>query len=163
MRFIGLLSLLLAIAGICAAQDTNFSVGPQYLATTRSLFLQPIATPSINLDAPLPPIPELPDVGPHVEDQAYVPDPLASKQPDLLPIYYGYPMLSVVDLTSTEQTPELPTSITGVGYSGFTTVETLREIGYGVPLADAASYSKAHSPRAPRLYTNADIKRLPTN
>jgi hypothetical protein len=40
--------LFVALAGISFAQETNFSVGPQYLITNGSpLLLQPIATPSL--------------------------------------------------------------------------------------------------------------------
>jgi hypothetical protein len=41
---------LLVLVGISFAQDTNFSVGPQYLVTTGSMLLMnPIATPSLSL------------------------------------------------------------------------------------------------------------------
>jgi hypothetical protein len=41
---------LLVLVGISFAQDTNFSVGPQYLVTTGStLLMNPIATPSLSL------------------------------------------------------------------------------------------------------------------
>lgn len=49
--------LVLALAGICVAQDTNFSVGPQYLVTSGSpMFARPIATPNLSLGEPLPQI-----------------------------------------------------------------------------------------------------------
>lgn len=54
---IGQLFCLLALAAMSCAQDTNFAVGPQYLITTDStLFLRPIATPTLSLSEPLPPI-----------------------------------------------------------------------------------------------------------
>jgi len=47
--------------GISAAQDTNFSTGPQYLASSvtsgSTMFLHPIATPSLSLGEALPPVP----------------------------------------------------------------------------------------------------------
>ena len=50
--------MLFAMCGFLAAQDTNFSVGPQYLVNTNSpLLLHPIATPSMSLDAALAPTP----------------------------------------------------------------------------------------------------------
>jgi len=50
MRLGSFFFLLFALAGVSAAQDTNFPVGPQYLITTDStLFLRPIATPSLSL------------------------------------------------------------------------------------------------------------------
>lgn len=51
----------LLLAGICAAQDTNFQLGPQYLITTGStMLLHPIATPSLSLEPGLPPVPNAP-------------------------------------------------------------------------------------------------------
>jgi hypothetical protein len=47
---------LLVLAAVSCAQDTNFSVGPQYLITSDSMFLRPIATPSLSLSEPLPSI-----------------------------------------------------------------------------------------------------------
>jgi hypothetical protein len=160
MRLGCLLSLFLALAGIGAAQDTNFPVGPQYLITTdSSMFLHPIATPSLWLDAPLPPLPSLPQIGPAVENQPYVVNPIVEQGPDLFPIFYGYPMSSVVELTGSEP-GEVPASITNVGVIGMTDADSLRERGYGVPLGDAASYWKSHKPHAPRVFTNADVQRL---
>ena len=50
MRFCGLLCFLFALAGFSAAQDSNFSVGPQYLTNYGSpMFLRPIATPTLSL------------------------------------------------------------------------------------------------------------------
>ncbi len=51
-----LLSLLVvSVAGLSFAQDTNFPAGPQYLVTSGSpMFLQSIATPSLSLNAPMP-------------------------------------------------------------------------------------------------------------
>lgn len=50
MRLQSFLVLLLVLAGISAAQETNFSVGPQYLVTVENtMLLRPIATPSLSL------------------------------------------------------------------------------------------------------------------
>ena len=50
MRLASLFCFLIALAGISAAQDTNFPVGPQYLITGDSpMFLHPIATPTLSL------------------------------------------------------------------------------------------------------------------
>ncbi|HWZ78616.1 MAG TPA: hypothetical protein VNX87_18870 [Candidatus Sulfotelmatobacter sp.] len=50
MRFDRALLPLLALVGFSFAQETNFSVGPQYLVTTDSpMLLRPIATPSLSL------------------------------------------------------------------------------------------------------------------
>lgn len=145
--------------GISASQDTNFPAGPQYLLTGSPLLAHPIATPTLWLDSPLPPIPSLPQIGPVVNDQPYVPNPALPNQPDLFPIYYGYPMPSVVELVSTEP-KQLPASITDTGVVEVTTVQSLIERGYGVTLPETASFWKSHAPRATRVYTNADIDRL---
>ena len=50
MRLRRALFPLLALVGFSFSQDTNFSVGPQYLVTTSSpMLLRPIATPSLSL------------------------------------------------------------------------------------------------------------------
>lgn len=50
MRLQPFLVLLIVLVGISAAQETNFSVGPQYLITTDNpILLRPIATPSLSL------------------------------------------------------------------------------------------------------------------
>jgi hypothetical protein len=44
-----------SLGATCFAQDTNFSVGPQYLITTGSpMSMRPIATPSLSLNQVLP-------------------------------------------------------------------------------------------------------------
>jgi hypothetical protein len=161
MRLTTLFCLFIALAGIGAAQDTNFSSGPQYLVTGSSpMFLRSIATPSMSLEPSLPDLPSLPQIGPAVTDQAYVANPELQHVANLFPIYYGYPMPSVVELTSAELPGELPASITDAGVTGFTTAQSLRERGYGVPLGDTASFWKAHKRPAAHVYTNADVQRL---
>jgi len=160
MRLASFCFFLFVLAGISAAQDMNFAVGPQYLMTSGSpMFARPIATPTLSLDAPLPPIPSLPEVGPPVADQPFVPNP-EIPGPDLLPIYYGYAMPSVVELSSTEAASEVPQSIIDAGVVGMTDVQALRERGYGATLGESASFWKSHKLHASRLYTNADIERL---
>jgi uncharacterized protein YebE (UPF0316 family) len=41
-----------------------------------------------------------------------------------------------------------------------TTVQELRERGYGVTVVEGAAYGRAKTRRATRVYTNADIDRL---
>jgi hypothetical protein len=160
MRLASFCFLLFVLAGISAAQDMNFAVGPQYLMTSGSpMFARPIATPTLSLDAPLPSLPSLPEVGPAVADQPFVPNP-EIQGPDLLPIYYGYPMPSVVELTSTEAASEVPQSIINAGVVGVTNVQSLRQRGYGGTLGDSALFWKSHKLHASRLYTNADVERL---
>lgn len=158
MRLVGPIVLLLSLVGFVSAQDTNFSQGPQYLIPSNSAFLRPIATPTYNLDAPLPSIPELPQVGEPVENQPYIPDPLYQNGPDLYSIYYGYPLPSLVVLVSEEGTPLIPPSLTEEGTAGFIDSQSPIQMDYGIPLAASASYWKAHRQTAARVYTNADIE-----
>jgi hypothetical protein len=161
MRLASLSCLLIALGAIAAAQETNFSVGPQYLMISGSpSFARPIATPSLSFDTGLSPIPNLPQIGPAVENQPFAVNPEASQGPNLFPIYYGYPMTSVVELTSAEPPRNLPGSIIDIGVTGITDAQSLRERGFGVPLGDNAAFWKTHKPRASRVYTNADIQRL---
>ena len=124
------------------------------------MFARSLATPTLSLDTPLPPLPSLPQVGPVVSDQPFIPNPELQQGPDLFPIYYGYPMPSVIEIVSTEQPRELPASIVDPGVAGITNAQSLRNRGYGAPLGDIAAFWKTHRPHAPRVYTNADIERL---
>jgi hypothetical protein len=161
MRFqVFLLLALLSLTAISAAQDTNFSRGPQYVITGDATFLQPISTPTLSLDAPLPAVPSLLEVGPPVTEQPYVTNPDLRHEANLFSIYYGYPMIPVVELTGAEPSQPLPASITSVGYTVMADSQTLRELGYGVTVGEAASYWKAHKPGVNHVYTNADIERL---
>jgi len=159
-----LFCLLFALLGISAAQDMNFPSGPSYLMISGSAtFAQPIATPTLSLDTPLPPIPSLPEVGPVIGNQPYIENPELQRSPDLFPIYYGYSMPSVVEFVSSEPPRELPASFVDAGVVGIISVQSLRQLGYGVPLGDTSNFWKAHKPRAPRVYTNADVERLRGN
>ncbi len=158
MRFSSVVFFALLFAGVSFAQDTNFPVGPQYLITTSDpMFLHPIATPSISLDAPLPGLRALPQVGPSVTAQPYTSTP-GLDQPNLFPIYYGYPQIPVIELTGAAPR-QLPANINDTGYVAITDAESLREQGYGVTVAEAASFSRTHKRSAPRVYTNADVRR----
>jgi len=160
MRLSGLWFLLLALLPVAAAQDTNFAEGPQYLTTTTSTsFIHSIATPTLNLDRGLSPVTDLPQIGPPVGTQSYVPDSVVTHQADLFPIYYGYSTVPVVELTGTEESPVIPESLNELGFATNTDAQALQERGYGVPLGDAAKYWKAHK-RSPRAFTNGDIERM---
>src|SRR5579872_4800077 len=99
MRLASLFCLPVVLVGISFAQSTNFSVGPQYLITSpEPQFLRPIETPSLALNAPLKPLPELSPVGPTVTNQSYVSNPELQHQADLFPIYYGYAPIVDVEL-----------------------------------------------------------------
>ena len=159
MRLTGLLLVLFAAVGFAGAQDTNFATGPQYLVTGDAMFLHPISTPSLSLNAPLPALPTEPETAQPAANATFVQNPGLEHQADLFPIFYGYTRVNVVELESPETTPAIPESLGNFGYV-VTDARTLRELGYGIPLGDVASYWKAHKPNASRVYTNADIQRL---
>lgn len=149
--------LVLLFSGFAMAQDTNFQAGPQYLVTTTNAqFLRPIETPSLSLNAPLPAIPPLPQIGPTVTEQPYTTNAALDYRPDLYTIYYGYPEIPVIELSG-EPPRELPASINDTGYLPITSGRSLRERGYGVTLAQDAAYWRAHKAFVVPLYTNADI------
>lgn len=161
MRFqVLLLLVLFSLMGILSAQDTNFSQGPQYVITGDAAYLHSISTPSLSLDAPLPVIASLPEFGPVITDEPYVSNSNLQHQANLFPIYYGYPMVSVVELTGTEPSQPLPASITGVGSTVIADPQEFRALGYGVTVGEAASFSKAHKTGGSHVYTNDDIGRL---
>jgi hypothetical protein len=178
MRLGTLFCSLLILVAIGAAQDTNFPVGPQYLATSNSpLFLQPIATPTLSLSAPLPSL-----SAPATEALPQPPSPTAGlPQPDLTRILWGEPKgaepkvgvpevgelatgenvaENVIEISSAEPPRPLPASIIDTGVTGMTSAQSLRELGYGIPLGETAQFWKTHKPHAPRVYTNADVRRL---
>ena len=152
--------------GMAFAQDTNFSNGPQYLMNGSPTFARSISTPSMSLDGP--PL----EVGadnatgvmiPGADNQTVLPpSAVALPEVDLFPIYYGTNPVSVVAVSFAENLSrsELPASILDSGVEQVTTVEVLRERGYGVNLAEAAQFGRAHSRHATRVFTNADIDRL---
>ena len=177
MRLTTIFCLLLTLTAIGAAQDTNFPVGPQYLVTVDSpMFLRPIATPSLSLSTPPPNV--------NAPATEALPQPLSPTaglpQPDLTRILWGpkeaepkvgapevtEPVVgenvaeNVIEITSAEPPRPLPASIVDTGVTGMTTAQSLREFGYGVPLAETAQFWKTHKPHAPRIYTNADVQRL---
>jgi hypothetical protein len=160
MRLAPLSCLLLALVSISAAQDTNFPVGPQYLLTGSPLLARSIATPTMSLDIPLPPLPELPEVGPKVQDQPFIPNPITELGPDLFPVYYGYPMPPVVIVVSEEAPGEVPASLLDSGVVNIIDAQSAGQYGNGITLGEVANFWKTHKPHAPRVYTNADVERL---
>ncbi len=163
--------LVIFASGMAFGQDTNFAMGPQYLANSGSpLFARPISTPTLSFTAP--PLESGADDAtgvliPGAEDRTVLP-PQAVSEPaiDLLPIYYGERPTSGIDINSPSESNEpsfaatLPASILDTGVELVTTTQALRDRGYGVPLAEAAAHMKARSRPAIRVYTNADIDRL---
>jgi hypothetical protein len=176
MRWLASLCLISFLsAGIAAAQETSFPVGPQYLipGSASSLFLQPIATPTLSLqNVPAPPAIAF-ERGTVVPASPMAPAPFPQ---NLLPIYYGYPIPAEnlpsstenavegaenpIEITSSSLPANLPASIFDTGVTRMVNPETLREAGYGLSVADAASYWKAHKAPAVHVYTNADVARL---
>jgi len=183
MRFVSLFCLLFALAGIAAAQDTNFSSGPQYLITASSpLFIHSIATPTLSLSAPLP--------APNAPFSEALPEPTSPvaglSASGLARIYWGPPPASEkisetaseavtgnvsenviesenvneIEISSPQVPVALPASFLDTGVTAMTDAWSLRMRGYGVPLGDAAAFWKTHKPHAPRVYNNSDVQRL---
>jgi hypothetical protein len=168
------------LVGTSAAQDTNFSTGPQYLMTFGSpLFARPIATPSLSLDSlPFPEpsptlVPEVsptPAVGPASETVATTrtePQYQINLQPNLFPIFYGRPRLSAVAVSFNEPGEEesassrpIPAGFADSSVVALVDVQSLRERGYGITLPEAARHRGAHKASAAHHYTNGDIERL---
>jgi hypothetical protein len=165
---------LLVLAGLSAAQDSNFAVGPQYLMNYGSpIFARPIATPSLSLDSSsLDRSAVASEMTPQdnvaaAENEAVAPVPEFLPQADLFPIYYGAPRVSFIELSfrDREKSPllhPLPISFVEAGVVEITDMQSLRLRGYGVTLPEAAAYWKAHHVSSPRVYTNADTERLRT-
>ncbi len=157
--------------GTAFAQEMTFPSGPQYLMASGSpLFARPISTPSMSLSGPPLAVGASDATGvliPGAENRTVLP-PLAVALPsvDFLPIYYGYRPPSSIEISFSSASGEtqppnpLPASILDTGASQITTVQALREHGYGVTLAEAAAYRKARSHPPARVYTNADIDKL---
>jgi hypothetical protein len=166
MRVSSLCALLvLSTATFVTGQDTNFASGPQYLMNGSPLFARPVSTPSLSLAGPAL------DTGASnategltvgADNQTTSPRPFT--EPNLFPIYYGRPSTSVMEISFAETSfgslTELPASILDIGVSQVTTLQALRERGYGKTLEGAAAHVKTNAGRAARVYTNADIDRL---
>ena len=159
--------LMFVLINISGAQETNFAVGPQYLMTSGSpLFAQPIATPSLSLGEAVPQTGANKEIAEHVAANDEVLNSILElqRQMTLPSIYYGWPRISVVEISFREPSRQylssLPVSIVESGVVETTDVQALRVRGYGVTLPEAAAYWKAHKVSAPRSYTNSDIERL---
>ena len=160
---------LLVLAGTCSAQDTNFPVGPQYLMTFDApMFARPIATPSLSFETTLPEAGTLAPAAAEVPTEQYqlISQILELQRQQYLPsVYWGEPLVSVVEInfreaTEEETSPALPASITESGVIAVTDAQSLRERGYGVTLPEAAQHWKSRKSATPRVYTNSDIERL---
>jgi hypothetical protein len=167
MRLAGSLCLLIALAGISAAQDTNFATGPQYLITSPStMFLHSIATPSLSFgSASAPTPPATTETVP--ASQVVETPPVLPNNVDLTRVYWGGREdggnSSEIEITAAEPPQNLPASIVDVGVTAIADPQSLREEGYGVSLADVAAFWKMHGGHASHTYTNKDIERAPGN
>jgi hypothetical protein len=171
MRFAGAFLFLVVLVGGLAAQDTNFSSGPQYLVTSSSPFLHSIATPSMSLD----PAPAASTWVEEASAQETTPPPPGGPQNgSYLPsIYWGdnwvqqvrgvSPVassnVSEIEITSPQNAPPLPESFMDGGVTRITDAQSILASGYGRTLGEVSAYWKARH-HAPRVYTNADIARL---
>jgi hypothetical protein len=160
--------LLLILAGVSAAQDTNFASGPQYLITQSStLFLHSIATPSLSFQAEAAPAPFAAPAG--------VPEPVSISQVEETPaplstgvnlarIYWGpFPDIakqaSEIEITAAELPTNLPASITNTGTTALVDEQSLRHEGYEMSLGETAAFWKAHAAHSSHTYTNKDVER----
>ena len=153
---------MMLLIGICAAQDTNFSVGPQYLITGSSpSLLQPIATPTLSFTPP--PVRALSGESgaSGTEQVVYTPARVPAAE---LPQIYGAAAnagenTGEIGITSEETSP-LPAGFINVGVAEMVDPQSLRENGNGMSLAQAAAFWRAHRTSVVHVYTNADIARL---
>lgn len=157
-RFSFLCTVMLEVVLVASAQnrETDFPVGPQYLVTTPStLFLQPIATPSMSAE----------QMSGVVSPQTGLAEPITvnGERANLPAIYWGWTspgQTTVFELYSPAVSSGLPAGFVELGVSAIVTNEWLREHERESSVAEAARYWKAHTNRAAHLYTNADIDRL---
>jgi len=167
MRRACLFSLLAVLTGICAAQDTNFPAGPQYLITNGSpLFLHSIATPTLSFTAPAASAPET-TAEVAAEEQAVYTPPRIPNTTNFSRIYWGEPsasenaggQMSEIEMSS-EQISTLPASIFNAGVTEMIGARALPDREYGTTLAEAAAFWRTHKSSVSHVYTNADIARL---
>jgi hypothetical protein len=158
---LSLISATLIFTGPCSAQDANAFRDPQYLANYLSPHcLYRMKTPSFSLSVPRSESPYAPSTqGTGVPDPSGVGGPQSQWQLD---------EVCFLPLPQTEtravpiETPNLTRStIFNAGVGEITTASSLRDVGYGISLAELASYWRTHKPHAVHVYTNADIARLP--
>ena len=95
------------------------------------------------------------------------PAPAVLTQPDLSRVLWGDTWVdyvtgvnqtSVVEISGAAN-PNLPPSLLDGGVTGVASSRFLRESGYGISLGEVSAISKSR-PRASRVYTNDDIRRL---
>jgi len=163
MRLHLALALLVLLSGAATAQDTNFPVGPQYLITGSPLVLHSIATPSLDLNAP----PASITAEGSGEAEAVLAPAASQNQANLQQIFWGTPAATEpaessgeVEVTAPQPDFTLPPSFFDGGVTAMVTDRSLAGEGYGVTLAQAAAFAKAHRKPGSHVYTNDDIARL---
>jgi hypothetical protein len=70
------------------------------------------------------------------------------------------PPSGVIEISSAQLPASLPSILFDAGVTGTADSQSLGNLGYGLPLGEAAAFWKAHKGRAPHTYTNADIARF---
>jgi hypothetical protein len=179
MRFLFSCTIVLLAVAMAFSQDTSFVNGPQYLTSSvpdarstgdASFFVRPISTPSISLSSPLLEVGASNATGNltvGADTQTVVAlRAVVLPRTDLAPVLYGMPSANAIEISLSREAAqsnanrEIPTSILDTGVTQIANAESLRWSGYGITLPEAAGYSKAHTRRATRIYTNADIDRL---
>ena len=173
---------LLMLTGLCAAQDTNFPVGPQYLMNYGSpLFFRSIETPSLSLSAPSATNPSAPAEQGTGEPSSPAEGGL-NGQAAINRIYWGASPAgrpldemtvgesmtaeastvgksSEIELSSAAPSGPIPSSLADFGVSAMADTQG----NYSVPLGDTAAYWKTNKSRVARVFTNADVAPTHTN
>jgi hypothetical protein len=166
MRLCGLLWFGLTLVGIGVAQDSNFSVGPQYLMNYGSpMFMRPIATPTMSLSETAPvalAAPQASSSSSAAESSAAAPQPS-----DLASVYWGsgeseaaVETGAVIEVSGAAPPANLPASIFNVGVQETVDAQGLRDRGDGASVSEASAFWKGHKPRAVRVFTNRDVEKL---
>jgi hypothetical protein len=164
------MGLVLIVAGSAAAQDTNFSTGPQYLAMQgSSLFARPISTPSLSLETQMEePTEHEATAEPPIESAVPPAEAQADQPPyiDFFTFYYASPIAgnpaqsipeSGLDRAVLRQGSE---SIFESGVSQLLDAQAIWRLGNGATLAEEAARWKGRKTVPARTYTNEDIERL---
>src|SRR5258708_30464033 len=156
----------MTLVGIASSQDSNFSVGPQYLMNYGSpMFMRPIATPTLSLSETAPVALAAPEasssassVGNSAESSAAVPGPS-----DLASVYWGsresetaVETGAVIEVSGAAHPTNLPASILNVGVQETVDAQELRQRGVGMSVSEASAFWKGHKARAVRVFTNRD-------
>jgi hypothetical protein len=168
--FLSAMGLFLTVVGSIAAQDTNFSTGPQYLAIQGSpLFARPISTPSLSLETQMEePMEHEATAEPPIESAVPPAEAQADQPPyiDFFTFYYALPIAGNAAQSMPESgldravLPQGSESIFESGVSELLDAQAIRRLGSGASLAEEAARWKGRKIVPARTYTNEDIERL---